>query len=67
MSSSPGRSVRSGRRISPAASAGDFDTAVVWAGEDVDLIGDVPPAAEIVHRIGADAERRLAMAATWIA
>jgi nitronate monooxygenase len=42
-----------------AAAAGDFDTAVVFAGEAVDLIHDVPSAAELVRRIGVGAEARL--------
>jgi nitronate monooxygenase len=37
----------------------DFDTAVVWAGEGVDLITEVEPAAQIVRRIGAEAEELL--------
>jgi nitronate monooxygenase len=39
-----------------AAREGDFDTAMVWAGEGVDLISDVVPAAELVRRIGLEAE-----------
>jgi nitronate monooxygenase len=35
---------------------GDIDTAVVWAGEGIDLISDVAPAGELVRRIGAEAE-----------
>jgi nitronate monooxygenase len=42
-----------------AAAAGDFDTAVVFAGEAVDLIHDVPSAAELVRRIGVGAEAQL--------
>jgi nitronate monooxygenase len=42
-----------------ALGAGEFDTAMVWAGEGVDLIGEVEPAAELVRRIGAEAETRL--------
>jgi nitronate monooxygenase len=38
---------------------GDFDTAMIWAGEGVDLISDVAPAGELVGRIGAEAEARL--------
>ena len=34
-----------------AQRAEDFDTAMVWAGEAVDLIHDVSPAAQIVARI----------------
>ena len=39
-----------------AMEEGDFDTALVWAGEGVDLISDIAPAAELVRRIGAEAE-----------
>jgi nitronate monooxygenase len=42
-----------------AASDGDFDTAVVWASEAIDLIGGVEGAAAIVTRTSADAEARL--------
>jgi len=42
-----------------AAQAGDCDTAVVWAGEGVDLIDRIEPAADLVRRICADAEVRL--------
>jgi nitronate monooxygenase len=38
---------------------GDLDTAMVWAGEGIDLISDVAPAGELVRRIGAEAEARL--------
>jgi nitronate monooxygenase len=39
-----------------AVGEGDVETAMVWAGEAVDLISDVAPAAELVRRIGAEAE-----------
>ena len=42
-----------------AVREGDFETAMVWAGEGVDLISDVAPAAELVRRIGAEAEECL--------
>lgn len=42
-----------------AAQDGDHDTAVVWAGEAVDLIGEVEDAAAIVAELGEDAARRL--------
>lgn len=42
-----------------AVSQGDCETAVVWAGEVVDLIRDVEGAAAIVRRIGAEAEAQL--------
>lgn len=38
---------------------GNFDTAVIFAGEVVDLIDSVVPAGELVQRIGAEAEARL--------
>jgi nitronate monooxygenase len=37
----------------------DFDTAVIFAGEAVDLIDAVEPAADLVRRIGAEAEAQL--------
>jgi nitronate monooxygenase len=42
-----------------ARDAGDFDTAVVLAGENVDLIHGVEPAGDLVRRIGAEAEALL--------
>src|SRR5262245_34475634 len=42
-----------------ARAAGNFDVAVVFAGESVGLIHDIPPAAEIVERIVAEAEQLL--------
>jgi nitronate monooxygenase len=48
-----------------AAEVGDVSRAVVWANEGVDLIRDLPPAAEIVERMvreaGAALERGLAL------
>jgi nitronate monooxygenase len=35
---------------------GDFDRAMIWAGEGVDVISDVAPAGELVSRIGAETE-----------
>jgi nitronate monooxygenase len=43
-------------RYRVAAEEADFDTAFVWAGECVDLLDRVEPAATIVDRIGAEAE-----------
>jgi nitronate monooxygenase len=42
-------------RYAQARASGDFDTAAVIAGEAVDLISDIPPAAEVVRRIADDA------------
>jgi nitronate monooxygenase len=46
-----------------ARAAGNFDTAAVIAGEGVDLIRDIPPAAEVVERTVGEAEILLARAA----
>lgn len=48
----------SGRHLA-AARGGNYDTAVVWAGEAVDLIKSVEGAAALVARISADAEAQL--------
>jgi nitronate monooxygenase len=42
-----------------AVHEGDFDTALVWAGEAVDLIKSVEDAAVLVAQISAEAERQL--------
>ena len=47
------------RDYAAARERGDFDVAGVIAGEAAALIHDIPPAAEIVERIVAEAERRL--------
>jgi nitronate monooxygenase len=46
-------------RYRSAAERGDFDTALVWAGESVDLVDAIEPASTIVDRIGSQAERWL--------
>jgi nitronate monooxygenase len=43
-------------RFRAAVRDGDFDTAMIWAGEGVDLISDIAPDGELVRRIGAEAE-----------
>jgi nitronate monooxygenase len=43
-------------RFRAAVREGDFDTAMIWAGEGVDLISDVAPAGELVRRLGAETE-----------
>jgi len=53
-------------RYQEAAAQGDVETAVVFAGECVDLINDVPAAGEIVARLVAEAERALAAAAARV-
>ncbi len=42
-----------------AAKDDDFTTRVVWAGEGVDLVNDIPPAAEIIERTVAQAAQTL--------
>ncbi|HUN44984.1 MAG TPA: nitronate monooxygenase [Stellaceae bacterium] len=46
-------------RYAAARAAGDFDVAGVIAGEAVDLVTDIPPAAEIVARMVREAETLL--------
>lgn len=46
-----------------AAREGDLDTAVVWAGEAVDLISSVESAGTLVRRIGVEAEECLKLGA----
>ena len=48
-----------------AARDGDFETAMVWAGEAVDLIDAVEDAGALVARIGAEAEALLRESAHW--
>ena len=47
-------------RYDKARQEGDFDTAAVIAGEGVDMISDIPPAAEVVERIAKEASALLA-------
>jgi nitronate monooxygenase len=42
-----------------AAAAGDFGTAVLWAGEGVDLIRDIPSARDVVARMIGEAREAL--------
>lgn len=46
-----------------AAGAADYDTAVVWASEAADLIGDIESAGDVVARIGREAEDQIRNAA----
>ena len=46
-------------RFRAAVRDGDFDTAMIWAGEGVDLISKVAPAGELVRRIGTETEGSL--------
>ena len=47
-------------KIMLATAPDDFDTRVVWAGEGVDLVNDIPGAAEVIARIVAQAAETLA-------
>lgn len=49
-----------------ATAADDFSTRVVWAGEGVDLIDDIPAASEIIERIVAQAVETLARGARLV-
>jgi nitronate monooxygenase len=53
---------KEGPAFQEAVREGDFETAMVWVGEAADLIADVAGAAELVRRIGAEAEARLGCA-----
>ncbi len=47
-------------RYVATAASGDFDTAVIFAGEGIDLIHSVEPAGTILERIIREAEAALA-------
>ena len=49
-----------------ATKKGDFDTAMVWAGEAVDLIAEVANAGELVRSIGREAESNLWHASRFV-
>jgi nitronate monooxygenase len=49
-----------------AVERGDFDTAAVIVGEAVGLIGQIEPAAAIMRKLAADAERLLADAPSFL-
>jgi nitronate monooxygenase len=49
-------------RYTEARAAGDFDTAAVIAGEAVDLISDIPTAAQVVERVANEAAELLGRA-----
>lgn len=49
-----------GARYAAAVAATDYDTAVVYTGEGIDLIDAVEPAGRIVERMVSEAEARLA-------
>ncbi|MEO8122528.1 MAG: nitronate monooxygenase [Burkholderiales bacterium] len=49
-----------------AAQEGDVDTAMVWAGEVVDLIDRIEDASTLVEQIGQGAEAQLRAASRWL-
>jgi nitronate monooxygenase len=49
------RSSDEGPRYAAAAAAGQYETAVLWAGEGADFVTSIEPAAQIVDRIVAEA------------
>lgn len=53
---------RESARYAEARAGNDFETAAVIAGEAVDLIGEILPAAEIVERTAREAERLITAA-----
>jgi hypothetical protein len=53
-----------GREYAAARQRGDFDIAGVIAGESCAFIHDIPPAGEILERIGGEAERLIRAHAT---
>jgi nitronate monooxygenase len=53
-------------RYRAAAERGDMETAVVFTGEGIDLIDNVPSAGEIVTRLVTEAEHALASAAAHV-
>jgi len=53
-------------RYRAAGEAGDFDTALIWAGEVVDLVDRIEPASVIFERIGHEAEAWLRQARTMV-
>jgi nitronate monooxygenase len=55
-----------GRAFQEAVSKGNFETAMVWAGEAVDLITEVANARELVRSIGMEAESNLRHASEFL-
>jgi len=49
-----------------AAADGDYDVAMVWAGEAIDLIDSIPSAAEVVEHVSSQAELKLRSAASLL-
>ena len=49
-----------------ATKADDFSARVIWAGEGVDLVKDLPSAAELIERIVAEAAAVLARGAGMV-
>lgn len=56
-----------GARGRAALESGEFDSGLVWAGQVVGLIDDVPSCAELIERIVAECRERLALARSFAA
>jgi nitronate monooxygenase len=56
----------SGQKGRVALETGDVDAGLIWAGQVVGLIDDVPSCAELIERIVAECRERLAIAAAFL-
>lgn len=59
------RPLVSGQRGREALESGDMEAGLVWAGEVVGLIDDVPSCAELIERMVAECRTRLGVAASF--
>ncbi len=60
------RPLVAGQRGRAALETGDLDAGLVWAGEVVGLIEDVPSCAELIDRMVAECRERLGVAASYL-
>lgn len=60
------RPLVSGQRGREALETGDMDTGLVWAGEVVGLIDDIPTCAELIDRMVSECRTRLEVAASMM-
>lgn len=54
------------KAVEAADRSGDYDVSNVTVGEAIGLVGDLPPAGELVERLAAEAEARLASVARTV-
>ncbi|MBK4739283.1 nitronate monooxygenase [Noviherbaspirillum sp. DKR-6] len=59
------RRLVSGQRGRTALETGDIDAGLVWAGEVVGLINDIPSCEELIERMVAECRQRLATASSY--